>query len=246
MTPVSATIITLNEADRIAEAIQALDFCDEIVVVDSGSTDQTREIANKHGARVLSRDWSGYADQKNFAADAARHDWILNVDADERPGPRLTTEILQWKSGPSEPSTVAYSMPQLSEYLGRWIRHSAWYPDRKVRLYDRGQSSWQGNFVHETLVPGGRVGTFEGDLLHYPFRSIEDHYRRVDRYTHLAAEAAESRGQRFSLARLAVGPPAAFVKSFLLGSGFLDGSRGLRIAYMSARYVFLRETRISR
>lgn len=245
MIPVSATIITLNEADRIEEAIRALDFCDEVVVVDSGSRDATCEIAAGLGARVLTRSWSGYADQKNFAAGKAAHDWILNVDADERPTPELVGEILRWQTQETS-RHAAYSMPRLTNYLGKWIRHSGWYPDRKVRLYDRRLSQWEGNFVHEALVVNGTVGAFAGDLLHYPFRSAADHHERVERYTHLAARAAEDRGQRFSVFRLVAGPPAAFFRAYVLRAGFLDGWHGLRIAYMGARYVFLREVRVSR
>jgi glycosyltransferase involved in cell wall biosynthesis len=246
MTPISATIITLNEEDRIGEAIRALDFCDDIVVVDSGSEDRTREIALEMGARVLARAWTGYADQKNFAARNARHDWILNVDADERPGVPLREEIVRWKLRGPPHGVTACSMPRLARYLGRWIRHSGWYPDRKVRLYDRRRSRFRGNFVHESVETDGAIARFENDLLHFPFRSVEEHHRRIEHYTSLAAREAESRGLRFSLFRLVLGPPAYFVRSFLFRAGFLDGRHGLRIAYMGARYVYLREVRISR
>jgi len=245
MIPVSATIITLNEAHRIADAVRALDFCDEVLVVDSGSHDLTCEIAARHGARVLHRSWTGYADQKNFAAENARNDWVFNVDADERPSPGLRDEIVEWQKATDTPR-IAWSMPRLTEYLGAWVRHSGWYPDRKVRLYDRRHSRWEGNFVHESLRVDGPVGSFQRDLLHFPFRSVEDHYERIDRYTRLAAKAAEENGRRFSAARLAVAPPVAFLRILFLRAGFLDGWRGLRIAYMGARYVYLREARISR
>jgi glycosyltransferase involved in cell wall biosynthesis len=244
--PISATIITLNEEERIARTIAALDFCDEIVVVDARSTDRTVERAAGPRVRVLSRDWTGYADQKNYAARSATHDWILNVDADERPGPELRAEILAWKREGLSGGVTACSMPRLTEYLGGWIRHSGWYPDRKVRLYDRRGARWQGDLVHETVVTEGRVRAFRGDLLHFPFRSLEDHHQRIDRYTVLAARAAEKAGRRFSRTRVLLGPPAFFLRSFLLRTGFLDGWRGLRIAYMGARYVYLREVRISR
>jgi glycosyltransferase involved in cell wall biosynthesis len=246
LTPISATIITLNEEDRIAETLSALDFCDEILVVDAGSTDRTRETAREGGARVLSRDWTGYADQKNYAAGQASHDWILNVDADERPDSELREQILGWKSSGPEPGVTGYLMPRLTCYLGRWIRHSGWYPDRKLRLYDRRHARWEGNHVHERLETLGATRRLDGHLLHHPFRSLEEHYRRIDRYTELAARAAEEGGRRYSRTRVVLGPPLHFLRSFLLRAGFLDGASGLRIAYMGARYVYLRETRISR
>jgi len=246
MTPISATIITLNEEDRIGETLAALDFCDEIVVVDSGSCDRTAGIARDKGARVLSRTWSGYADQKNFAAAHACYDWILNIDADERPGELLRSELIAWKQRGPATGTTAYSMPRLTEYLGRWIHHSGWYPDRKVRLYDRRSARFEGNFVHESIQAQGAPGRFEGDLLHRPFRSLEEHYQRIDRYTELAARASEARGRRFSRLRVCLAPPASFLRTYLFRAGFLDGWRGLRIAYMGARYVYLREVRISR
>lgn len=254
MTPISATIITLNEEDRIADTVRALDFCDEVLVVDSGSHDRTRQMAEEHGARVLVRAWTGYADQKNFAADQARHDWIFNVDADERPGPGLREELLAWKTTgltrrnpvPAADDITAWTVPRLSQYQGRWIHHSGWYPDRKVRLYDRRRSRWRGAFVHEHLHTDGRIGKLTADLLHFPYRSLRDHYERMDRYTALAAEEASLGGQRFSLLRVLAGPPAAFLRSLLFRGGFLDGRPGLRIAYMAARYVYLREVRISK
>lgn len=257
MTPISATIITLNEEDRIADTVRALDFCDEVLVVDSGSRDRTRELATAHGARVLIRSWTGYADQKNFAGNQARYDWILNIDADERPTPELRRELEAWRErgewkasdgqaqGPPEGIT-AWSVPRLTQYDGRWIYHSGWYPDRKVRLYDRRGSRWRGAFVHERLETTGRVGELTSDLLHFPYRSHEDHYQRMDRYTALAAEEASLGGQRFSWIRVLGGPPVAFLRSFLFRAGFLDRGPGLRIAYMAARYVYLREVRISR
>ena len=242
MPAITATIITFNEEDRIVECLSSLSCCDEVIVVDSGSTDSTRQLATAKGARVFERTWEGYSKQKNFAADQARNDWILSIDADERLSIELADEIASWKKVP--PSALALSMPRRVFYLGRWIKHSGWYPDRKVRLYDRRFSRWEGDFVHESLKVGGNPDSFKGDLFHFPYRDWGDHVQRIKHYTELAAKAARSGGRRGSRGRLVVGPPLSFIKSFFLHVGFLDGWRGLVIAYMGARYVFEKELRL--
>jgi glycosyltransferase involved in cell wall biosynthesis len=240
---ITGTIITRNEESRIAEAISSLSCCDEVLVVDSGSTDRTREIAERCGARVLTRDWDGYSRQKNFAAAEARHDWILSIDADERLSAELAGEITQWKrSG----NGAGGSMPRRVFYLGAWIRHSGWYPDRKIRLYNRRRGKWSGDFVHEALDVDGVVTLFKGDLLHFPYRDWEDHVHRIERYTKLAAEAARANGKRGNVVRLLFAPVFTFIKAFFLRAGFLDGWRGALIAVAGARYVFQRELRILR
>jgi glycosyltransferase involved in cell wall biosynthesis len=244
MTAITGAIITFNEEGRIAESIRSLACCDEVIVVDSGSTDHTREIAAACGARVLVRKWEGYSRQKNFAARQAAHDWILSVDADERISAELSNEILRWKASPT--AAAAFSMPRRVFYLGRWIHHSGWYPDRKTRLYDRRRTRWEGDFVHERLQVDGPIDTFEGDLLHFPYRDWRDQCARIDRYTDLASQAARHEGRRGNALKLVVGPPAVFLKTFLAQAGFLDGWRGLVISYMAARYVFKRELRILR
>ncbi len=240
---ITGTIITHNEERHIAEAISSLSCCDEVLVVDSHSTDRTREIAERCGARVLTRDWDGYSRQKNFAAEKARHDWILSLDADERVSAELPSEIARWKRSAAG---AGGSMPRRAFYLGAWIGHSGWYPDRKLRLYDRRRGSWHGDFVHETLQVDGAVNAFSGDLLHFPYNSWADHLQRIERYTKLAAEAAHRNGKRGSILRLLAAPPLIFLKAFFLRAGFLDGWRGALIAVAGARYVFQRELRILR
>jgi glycosyltransferase involved in cell wall biosynthesis len=245
MPAITATIITCNEETRIAEAIASLSFCDEVIVVDSASSDRTQDVARAMRARVVERSWEGYTKQKNFAAELAAHDWIFSIDADERASIELADEIIRWKNSPvSRPS--AWSMPRRAFYLGRWINHSGWYPDTKIRLYDRRHCRWQGDFVHEWVRVDGEIGALRGDLLHFPYRDWNDHVKRIARYTELAAQAARSNGRRGNVLRLVLGPPAAFCKALFLRGGFLDGWRGLAIAYMGARYVFQREFRILR
>ena len=244
MPQITATIITLNEEERIAGAIASLACCDEVVVMDSGSTDRTCEIAAQRGARVLRRPWEGYSKQKNFAAEQARNHWILSIDADEQLSAELAAEIALWKK--TEPATAAMSMPRRAFYLGKWIGHSGWYPDRKIRLYHRRRARWVGDFVHEAMEVDGQTGRFDSDLLHFPYRALEDHVQRADRYTRLAADAAKKSGRRSNPLKLVLAPPLVFLKSLILQRGFLDGWRGVVIAYMGARYVFLREFRILR
>jgi len=246
MLSISATIITFNEADRIHETISSLAFCEEIIVIDSYSTDETVQVARAAGARVTLRPWNSYSDQKNFAATQARHDWIFSVDADERPSAELAAEIMRWKQEAEVSDVHGLSMPRRASYCGRWINHSGWYPDRKTRLYDKRFAQWEGEFVHERLLVEGDVKLLGGDLLHFPYRSVEDHHKRIDKYTRLAADQARHSGRHFNPARLFIAPLFFFIKTLILQRGFLDGLAGLQIAFMGARYVFLKEFRILR
>src|SRR5262249_16834750 len=158
MTPISAIIITRNEERHIAEAISSLSCCDEVLVIDAESTDRTREIAERCGARVIVRSWEGFASQKNFGATQARHDWIFSLDTAERVSIELANEIQQWKRNCGE--TAARSMPRIAFYLGSWIRHSGWYPDRKIRLFNRSTARWTGDSIHEKLESDGPIQRF--------------------------------------------------------------------------------------
>jgi glycosyltransferase involved in cell wall biosynthesis len=235
---ISATIITLNEERNIARAIESLRCADEIVVVDSGSTDRTAEIAAKLGARVVESPWPGYAKQKNFAAEQASHDWILSLDADESLSEALEAEI--WRLKKSGPQYDAYTMPRMAQYLGRWIRHSGWYPDLKVRLYHRDKAVWVGAYVHETVRVSGRVGHLESNLLHFTCDSLSEHLRTMDRYTTLAAEQLLANRVKVTWARLIFVAPWTFFQTYLLKLGFLDGPEGLAIASMAAFYNYLK------
>src|SRR5579863_8293617 len=235
---ITATIVTLNEERNIARAIESLRCADEVVVVDSGSTDQTREIAIRLGARVIEEPWRGYARQKNFAAASAENEWILAIDADEAITPELEAEILTLKKDGVR--FDGYSFPRLAQYLGRWIRHSGWYPDRKVRLYDRRKAEWVGEYVHESVRVHGASGELHGNLLHFTCASLSEHLRTLDRYTSLAARELEVQGKAVTMRHLTLDPAWTFFRTYVLQRGFLDGRQGLAIAWMAALYTFLK------
>ncbi len=235
---ITATIITLNEERNIARAIESLRCCDEIVIVDSGSVDRTVELAEKLGARVIEAGWLGYAGQKNWAAEQASNEWILSLDADEALSEALEAEI--WNLKKNGPQFDAYTVPRLARYLGRWILHCGWYPDRKIRLYDRRKAKWVGDFVHETVQVTGRIGHLETNLLHFTCDSLSEHLKTLDRYTTLSAGELVERRVRIGLWRLILDPPWTFVKTYFFERGFLDGLEGLIIAYMAAFYTFVK------
>jgi glycosyltransferase involved in cell wall biosynthesis len=235
---ITATIITLNEERNIARAIESLRCCDEILILDSGSTDRTEELAEKLGARVIGAGWRGYAGQKNWAAEQATHDWILSLDADEALSEALEAEI--WNLKKTGPRYDGYTMPRLARYLGRWILHSGWYPDRKIRFYDRRKGKWVGDFVHESVEVTGRVGNLESNILHFTCDSLSEHVKTMEKYTTLAAQELASRNVQAPLWRMICDPPVTFTKSYVFQRGFLDGQEGLTIAYMAAFYTFLK------
>src|ERR1051325_7449066 len=188
---ISAIVITFNEEQNIADALRSLAWADEIIVVDSESTDRTTAIAREFTERVIVRAWPGYTAQKNFAAEQAHFNWIFSLDADERVSDTLASELKQLKQI-DEPAAAGFEMPRLANYLGRWIKHSGWYPDYKLRLYDRRRGLWRGDFVHEGIDVDGQVERLRGDLLHYTVRDASDHHLRVDRYTTLAARQSHA------------------------------------------------------
>jgi glycosyltransferase involved in cell wall biosynthesis len=235
---ISATIIAEDEERNIARAIESLRCCDEIVLVDSGSTDRTIEIAAKLGARVVESPWRGYSGQKNFASEQASHDWILSIDADESLSEALEAEI--WQIKKTGPRYDAYTMPRLAQYLGRWILHSGWYPDRKVRLFDRRKAQWVGDYVHESVMVRGSVGHLESNLLHFTCNSLSEHLKTMDRYTTLAAAQLVDQKVRVGYKQLLVDPAWTFFRTYVVQRGYLDGVEGLCIAHMAALYNFVK------
>jgi glycosyltransferase involved in cell wall biosynthesis len=241
---ITATIVTLNEERNIARAIESLRCVDEILIVDSGSSDRTRDIAGRLGARVVEEPWRGYAAQKNFASLQAAHPWILSLDADEMVSEELEADILSLKK--EGPRYDSYSMPRMAQYLGRWIQHSGWYPDRKVRLFHRDRAEWKGEYVHESVRVDGPTGRLDGKLLHFTCDSLSQHLRTLDRYTTLAAEQLKSRHSPVPLRRLVVDPGWTFLRTYFVQRGFLDGPQGLAIAWMAAFYTFLKYAKARR
>jgi glycosyltransferase involved in cell wall biosynthesis len=235
--PLSACIVAMNEEDRIGDCLASLSFCDEVLVIDSHSTDRTREVATQAGARVIERDWPGMVEQKNFALEAASHDWVLCLDADERLSADLIAEIVELKER-GFPAAAGWSFPRLSNYLGTWIRAGTWYPDRQLRLFDRHRGRWTGAdpHGHVELGVGDGHARLRGDLLHYPYRSFEEHLRTIDRYTTIMAAGMHARGRRATLVDITLRPAGRFVRFYFLGRGFLLGWKGLLLAYLAAHY----------
>ena len=236
--PVTATVITLNEAAHIQGCLATLSWADEIIVVDSGSTDGTADLARAAGATVIVRDWPGYAAQKDFAASQATHDWIVSVDADERITPELAAQIRTVVSQPGD--KVGFRVPRITFHLGRWIRTTDWYPDYQLRVYDRRHASWAMRRVHESVTPRGPIGQLTCDLQHYAYRDLAHHHETMQRYTTLAAQQMFEEGRRGSAVALLLHPPAAFLRNYVLKRGFMDGAPGLIISAMNAHYVFLK------
>jgi glycosyltransferase involved in cell wall biosynthesis len=235
---VTLCVITLNEEDRIGDCLSSARLVDDAVVLDSGSTDRTREIAESLGARVEVHDFDGHVEQKNRAVSMSGTDWVLCLDADERLSPELAEEIEVALALPDLPD--AFSMPRRTRYLGRWIDHGGWYPDRKVRLFDRRRARWGGVNPHDHVTVDGAVRDLTGDILHHSYRSISDHLRQIDLFTTIAAREKVQAGTPFRLHRLLFHPFGKVLRMYLLKLGFLDGLAGFVVAVLGGYYVFLK------
>ena len=238
MPKVTATLICRDEAHHIEAALASVRWADEIVVVDSHSTDGTVDIARRFTDKVVVRDWPGYAAQKEFAAAAASNDWILSIDADERVSEALAAEIrgvLQ-----SEPREAAFRIPRMTRHFGKWLRTTDAYPDYQVRLYDRRRARWKPLDVHESVAADGPVGVLENDLLHEGDATVDERKAKLRHYAQLSAREMHKRGRRAGAVSMILHPPAAFLRSYLLRRGFLDGSAGFRVSALQAYYVYLK------
>ena len=237
----SAVIITFNEERNIADAIRTVDFADEILVVDSESTDRTREIAAELGAKVIVNPWPGFARQKQFAVDLAANDLILSIDADERIPADLRARIVAISQ--SEPAADGYNIPRLNYYMGRAIKHGDWYPDHQLRLFDRRKGRWNDSVIHEsvTMDKGSIVETIDLPMLHYSVDGAAEHHKMIgERYAPLAARQMLKEGKSTSAAAVILRPWFSFIRSYLLKAGFLDGFAGFCIAYFAAHHTFMK------
>lgn len=222
--PLSVVIITLNAASQLEACLESARFADEIIVVDSGSTDGTQALAERYGARVIQQDWLGFGPQKQFAVDAAKHDWVLCLDADERVSPALRDAII---FALKAPCAVAFRFPRCNRFLGRYLKHGEGYPDWSLRLFDRRQARWSKDAVHEKVETSATIGELTGDLLHDSAESIASYLTKQNRYTTLAAEMAIKAGKRAGLSQLVLSPFVRFIKFYLIRQGFRDGLPGL-------------------
>jgi len=241
--PISVAIIVQDEADRLPDAIRSVAFADEIVVLDSGSTDGTLEIAEALGAKVIRTDWPGFVAQKNRAIAETSHPWIFALDADERVSPALARAIQDAVA--TATGEAGFKVSRLSWWMGAPLRHGAWYPDRKIRLFRRDQGRWQGTEPHDLLVVAGRVGALTGDLHHHPYRNLGEHLATINRYTAVASAELRKAGVRARPWDLLTRPPLHFVYAYLLRLGFLDGVRGLCVAGLGSVYVLLKWARLA-
>ena len=238
---ISATIITFNEASNIKAACESVAWADEVVVVDSNSTDATREIAEACGARVIVNDWPGFGAQKQFAVGQAKHEWILSLDADERVSDELQQSILKLQN--EKDPADGYQISRRTYYQDRWIRGGGWYPDRQLRLFRKSKGHWKQRHIHEsvTMNPGARVERLKGDLLHYTSQNAAHHHRIIgERYAPLAAQQMFEEGRRTSVFGVASAGPAAFIRSLILKGGLRDGFAGFTIASFAAHHAFLK------
>ncbi|MEO8361684.1 MAG: glycosyltransferase family 2 protein [Vicinamibacteria bacterium] len=235
MPKVSAVLIAQNEEDRIENAIRSLAFCDEIIVVDGGSTDATADRVRSSGARLLQRPFDGFVAQKNFAVDQAKNDLVLSLDADEEVSHALRKEIQDTTA--TADLKAGYRMRRVTHYLGHEIRVTDWYPDWQLRLFDRRRGRFVGDLVHESVRIDGEIGRFSGELVHRPYRDEDDHRRRIERYTTLWAQAAHRKGKTVIPGVGEVASVFAFVRNYIFKRGFTLGDVGYKISRLNAFYV---------
>ena len=236
-------MITLNGEKHLARALKsAQGIADEFIVVDCGSMDRTLEIAHEFGAKVLFREWTNFSEQKNFAASQASYEWVFTLDSDEELSEGLRASLMEWKR--REAVYKVYEMPRLAFYIGGWIRHSGWYPNFQRRLYRKDSAKYIG-IVHETLDFAGRPGRLRGDLLHYTIENFAEHEAKTEKYSALGARKLFDEGKRSWRAAVWFASPWAFLRSFVIRGGFLDGHRGVLIAQMAARSVRLKFTKLA-
>ena len=240
---VSAIVVCFNEERQIGACLDGLRWCDEIVVVDSFSTDRTVEICRQYTERVIQRKWAGYRDQKAFAHSLAKKDWVLLVDSDERVSPELREEI---KSNllAYDNACAGFAMPRLVFYLGRWWWRGGWYPDYDIRLFRRDRATWGGAEPHEKILVDGKVRRLRNPLHHFSYRNIDDHVQRINRFTSISSREAKAKGDRWRWSDALLRPAGRFFRSYIFKRGFMEGFAGFYVAVSAAVYVFLKYAKL--
>ena len=236
MRKLSVAIITYNEEGNIERALSSVDFADEIIIVDSFSTDNTVEICKKFTDKIHPREFAGHVDQKNFALSLAENDWVLSIDADEVVTDKLKDEIINILGGVD--LKQGYKLPRRAFYLGRWIKHSGWYPDYKVRLVNKDHAKWGGIDPHDKLEVDDVVGRLKGELLHYTYKDLAHHFQVINKYTTIASKRLYENGKKAHVTDIVIRPVFLFIKKFIIKLGFLDGLAGFIIAVSTAFYTF--------
>ncbi|MBE7445913.1 MAG: glycosyltransferase family 2 protein [Planctomycetia bacterium] len=239
--PISACIITCNEESRIRDCLESVKWADEIIVVDSFSTDKTVDICREYTERVYQRAWPGNIDQKNYTMGLAKHEWVLCLDADERLSSELVLEIQKTIRNPED--SVGFFFPRCTFYLNRWIYHGDWYPDYQLRLFKKGCGQWQGTNPHGRVIVSGKTRYLRYDIYHFSYKNFSHQLRTIDNYSTIFADVTE-RGKGFSLFQLIFRPLYKFIKIYVIKRGFLDGLPGFIIAISSAFYVFAKYVKL--
>lgn len=239
---ISACIITLNEESRIRDCLESVKWVNEIIVVDSFSTDKTVDICREYTERVYKRKWPGNIDQKNYAISLANGEWILCLDADERLSPELIQDIQECIKKPGD--IAGYFFPRCSQYLNRWIYHGDWYPDYQLRLFKNGSGKWQGTNPHGRVVVEGKTKHMKHDIYHFNYRDFSHQLRTIDNYSLIFANIMRERGKGFSLFQLVFRPAYKFVRVYIFKRGFLDGLPGFILAVSNAFYIFVKYVKL--
>lgn len=241
MPTLSVILITKNEANNLRRALDSIKFADEIIINDSGSTDGTLEIAQTYGCLIIQSEFAGFGAAKQLALAAAKSDWVLSLDADEEIDPVLMSSI---KQAITSTDCKGYTLNRKSQFLGRWMLHSGWYPDYLPRLFRRDCGRFTPDSVHERIKIDGTLGKLEGHILHYTDPDIEHYLEKLNRYTSLSADTLHEQGRRFKVLDVVLKPPAAFIKMYILKSGFLDGIQGLLLALLSSFHVLCKYAKL--
>ncbi len=243
---ISAFLVCCNEERNIRRALDSIKWCDEIVVIDSGSTDETLSICREYTDKIITRQWPGYVEQKRFGLSQCSNEWVFNIDADEEVSSDLRDDVLQVLSNRNEwaQHIKGYEIPRVVFYLGRWWRKGGWYPEYRLRLVRKDDCEWAGTDPHERATVNGQVARLKGELLHYTYHDMADHVRSLNSHSSVAAMSMFEKGKRTSLLKIAFGPPARFIKFFLVRRGFLEGIAGLIVAHFEAYYVFLKYAKL--